>query len=262
MSEGIEEKLDRYGKWQHEFLACGELIDRDDNKVEATVHIRQLTNGRLLVGFVLTNSPDLPDRLALAKRIWKENDIFTKFDGHLKDTADKVTIPLEYPKQAEVSLLEFLESPTIIYQPRKIEIGNPNFGEATVKYEICNFCFIGTESRDILPLRIRKDTLPLRIDKFDFQITQLEDYEEAIEEIEARKNVRQTSEITIRTQIGGGEELNLITKRVDEVCALLSIARGTLITWTSLRYTNDEQKDHQYRCFRNSVTRPYSVPQQ
>lgn len=83
------------------------------------------------------------------------------------------------------------------------------------------------------------------------------DYKDVIDRIKAQKSISVTCELFARPS--EVTELHEVASKVDELCRLLSLARGTKITWISAEECMEDGKAHRI-ILRNSVTWPFSSP--
>lgn len=83
------------------------------------------------------------------------------------------------------------------------------------------------------------------------------DYDDAIRRIRAQKGISVTCEVVAKPS--EVTELHAVASKVDELCRLLSLARGTKITWISAEECMEDGEAHRI-ILRNSVTWPFSSP--
>jgi len=81
------------------------------------------------------------------------------------------------------------------------------------------------------------------------------DYKDVIQRIKAQKGISVTCKITVKPLIS--MELHGVASKVDELCRLLSLARGTKITWISAEKCMKDGKARRI-ILRNAVTWPFS----
>jgi hypothetical protein len=126
-------------------------------------------------------------------------------------------------------------------------------GEANVRFGLTNFHFIGTEVETV-GTQSRLGLLPLEISGRTFMIRQFDDYEKRIDKIEQEERTAITCEGTVHLQ--DPSEITAVTASLDNLCKLLTLARGTLVSWLYL----DVLSPHGgilYTVHRPAVTRPY-----
>lgn len=81
------------------------------------------------------------------------------------------------------------------------------------------------------------------------------DYDDLIRRIKAQKGISVTCEVVAKPPVN--MELGEVTSKTDELCRLLSLARGTKITWINAEECIEDEKAHRI-ILRNHVTWPFS----
>ena len=81
------------------------------------------------------------------------------------------------------------------------------------------------------------------------------DYDDLIRRIKAQKGISVTCEVVAKPSVN--MELGEVTSKLDELCRLLSLARGTKITWINAGECMEDGKAHRI-ILRNPVTWPFS----
>ena len=137
--------------------------------------------------------------------------------------------------------------------------GTPEFeSEASISFELTNFLFMGNEFEKRLSGNIREARRPLlslRLDGRVITIRQKDEYEKIRIDLEARRGVKVTC--TAKTTIKNSSEINEITEMIAGLCDVISIARSTLVNWTSYDVMAQDGRVI-FSSYRNSVTRNYS----
>ena len=81
------------------------------------------------------------------------------------------------------------------------------------------------------------------------------DYDDLIRRTKAQKGISVTCEVVAKPSVN--MELREVTSKLDELCRLLSLARGTKITWINAEECMEDGKAHRI-ILRNPVTWPFS----
>ena len=130
-------------------------------------------------------------------------------------------------------------------------------GQVSVVFELVNFRFSGTEPEIRMVNGFEHGTLIMTLILGDrqVQLRPIADYDQAIATLRAQSGVQVTC--TATTAISAPSEIEAIVSMVDTLCDVMSVARGTLVSWTSLEIrTADELSP--YSQYRSSVTRRYA----
>lgn len=81
------------------------------------------------------------------------------------------------------------------------------------------------------------------------------DYDDVIRRIKAQKGISVTCEVVAKPSMS--MELREVTSKLDELCCLLSLARGTKINWINVEECTGDRHPHGI-ILKNSVTWPFS----
>lgn len=81
------------------------------------------------------------------------------------------------------------------------------------------------------------------------------DYDDLIKRTKAQKGISVTCKVVAKPSVD--MELREVTSKLDELCRLLSLARGTKITWINAEECMEDGKAHRI-ILKNSVTWPFS----
>ena len=105
--------------------------------------------------------------------------------------------------------------------------GPPSRGTATLRFGLANLDFIGNEV-----VRTRSGAgltrLAIRLPDASLAIDEKDDYRAVVARIRAERGTDITSELTVKCS---ARDVDRTTALVDTVCRLLSLARGSLISW-------------------------------
>jgi hypothetical protein len=138
-------------------------------------------------------------------------------------------------------------------------LGESDFSEATsVSFELVNFRFLGTETEESVVDGKQCSTLSLmtlNLGDRKVKLRRVPDYDQVEATLRAQRGVQVTC--TATTSISSPSELDIIVPFMDSLCDVMSVARGTLICWTSFDINSSEDKPS-YSRYRNSVTRRFA----
>jgi hypothetical protein len=137
-------------------------------------------------------------------------------------------------------------------------IGEPNFKEATsISFELVNFRFLGTENEVFVEGDTRRSTLSLmtlNLGEREIKLRWVADYDQVVATLQAECSVQVTC--TATTIINDTAEIDTIVSIVDTLCDVMTVARGTLVSWTSFD-VNVVGSKLPYSKYRNSVARRF-----
>jgi hypothetical protein len=138
------------------------------------------------------------------------------------------------------------------------EIGEPNFKEATsISFDLVNFRFLGIESEIYVEGDRRYSTLSLmtlKLAEREIKLRWVADYDQVVANLRAHSSVQVTC--TATTPIKDSTEIDAVISIVDTLCDVMTVARGTLVSWTSFD-VNVLRSKLPYSRYRNSVTRRF-----
>jgi hypothetical protein len=139
------------------------------------------------------------------------------------------------------------------------QIGRPDFGAGnSVSFELVNFRFLGTESEFFVDGSQQRRTLSLMTLKLgdrDVGLRWIAGYDQVLATLQAQHGVQVTC--TATTVLENPSEIDTVVSVIDTLCDVVSVARGTLVSWTSFDVYNSESQVL-YSSYRNSVTRRFS----
>jgi hypothetical protein len=234
--------------------------------------LRRTFRGKGIIS--LSNGSELPTRFTLAQQ--SDGQLLLSADINLsvwefaasKIEVQKLTGVLLDGRVANVSGPIFLKAVNSVTGTNKARLiaylsnwtlGNSNFsGSALSTFEIVNFRFLGTQCEVIAKEGVERGTLslmPLALGNRDVQLRQVSNYTEAEVALQARRGVEVTC--TATTTLNSFEDMGGAVSVVDTLCDVMSVARATLISWTSFEVTASDSTPLYSQC-RNSVTRRYA----
>lgn len=239
-------ELAKYGKPRNIFRGKGLALFQDGSEDKAPFTLVQLTNSSLLFSLDIRVPQirflsDLPELSALR--------------GILTDGRE-VDVVVSFVKSMRT--IRNGDAERIVGYAKTWHIGNPIFEEAShVTFDIVNFCFYGTESAPHgNGWKLSKMTLDL--EQYIATLHQIPDYDQTVTNLKAQRTIEVTC--TASLPIKSSEELEAVTSTIDRLCEVMSVARGTLIAWTS--FTVHSQADIPiYSRFRHSVVNRYVSPE-
>ena len=120
-------------------------------------------------------------------------------------------------------------------------------------FGITNFCFIGLVPKRFPGHRVSR-VLPLTVGNTRVVMEPVPDYRAVVKAIRAQRGIDITCEAVVR--IDSENDLNGVKAVLDDLCILMSLARGTPINW--IYYDIYSQPNHVIATHhRNAVTRSY-----
>lgn len=136
-----------------------------------------------------------------------------------------------------------------------------NYYSGCYKFSVVNFEFMGNHATK----RITQDgTKQVEHQYLDLELSTpwglaiidpVPDYKDVIQRIKAQKGISVTCKVTVKPLIS--MELEEVASKLDELCRLLSLARGTKINWVNAE-SIDSSGNPTYIILKQSVTWPFS----
>lgn len=235
----------KFGRQRRVFKGSGLARFSDGSEVKASLSLAQLTDTQLLF-------------IADVKRpIWDfmvDGLDLDSFSGMLQDGRSVSVKGLFIKENKEAS---HGRARLIGYSSHWV-IGEQNFREATsISFELVNFLFLGTESETFIEGDTRRSTLSLMTLKLgdrEIKLRWVAEYEQVVATLQAQHGVQVTC--TATTTVKDSDELDTVVSMLDTLCDVMTVARGTLISWTSFDI-NIKGSELPYSRYRNSITRRF-----
>jgi hypothetical protein len=130
--------------------------------------------------------------------------------------------------------------------------------EASVVFDIVNFCFDGTEVEEQVvngQSSLARSLMTLLLGGREVQLRQIPGYDQAVATLRAQRSVQVTCTATVT--VGSLAEIDEVEAMMDTLCDVMSVARGTLVSWTSFE-VHAADGVSPYSRYRNAVTRRYA----
>jgi len=138
-------------------------------------------------------------------------------------------------------------------------LGEPGFsGTTPISFELVNFRFLGTETELFIEGTTQRSTLSLmtlNLGRRDIKLRWVSNYDQVVASLRAQRDVQVTC--TATTTITNPHEIEVVVSAIDTLCDVMSVARGTLVSWTSFDVKTPEN-ELPYSRYRNSVTRRFA----
>lgn len=238
--------LDKFGVLRRAFQGAGLIRFQNGEEFEAQFTLAQHYDGQLLF------SADL------ARPIWDffgrqfevESLTGTLSDGRPVNLLDPIFLKETSPSNSGTRLVGF---------PSRWAIGQMDFDSpAFVTFELVNFLFLGTEVETVTRDGLERSTLsllPLNLGGTEVEVRWSPDYKQVESTLRAQKGVQVTC--IVRKTIHSAAEVGDAESAIEALCNLMSVARGTLVSWTSYDIHASNEAPY-YSFYRNSVTRRYA----
>ena len=138
-------------------------------------------------------------------------------------------------------------------------IGEPNINEATsIFFELVNFRFLGTENEVFIEGSTQRSTLSLmtlKLGEREIKLRWEPDYDRVVAALRAQHGVQVTC--TATATIENSADIDLAIAMMETLCDIMTVARGTLVSWTSFDVKAGGSRPPLYSRYRDSVTRPF-----
>ncbi len=128
----------------------------------------------------------------------------------------------------------------------------------TLRFGVTNFKFEGNtvrEQKTGSEHSLDRGILSVNLDFGKMIIEKMPDYEEIMRNLKALQGIEPTCEILL--ELSQGDDIKWATNIVDSVCMILSLAKGTKITWIYLDGF-DTNNAKCYTLHKYGITRPYA----
>jgi hypothetical protein len=244
--------LSYYGAPIAEYHGSGVLTLTDGTRVDCEFEAGQLTTGSVLL-------------FCISSRIRGTNSEAIKFEG---TTSENFEVTAQ--KHIVFSEAHYSSSaPTqVIFLLRQLFVSTAKNNDArTARFGLTNFEFSGTEPVTksdgsaihqylALPLSLQHNNVITNL-----CIHPINGYQEVIQRVRTLRSIDVTCEVVADIPKGPtGKDLTIVTDVVDNLCYILSVARGTKIQWIYLdEYNAAEKRISRTHCSR--VTKPFcSLP--
>lgn len=251
---------EEYGKSIRVYRGRGHLELTNGNKLPCHIVIQQVERGLIFVTCRL--SPKVAQDSSVLRFLmsFSAQEIDNIY-GRTRDGMSFTTQKELFLVRAQIEA--FSGRPSILrLLAHEIELWPDNKDHAThYKFSVVNFEFVGN---NIVGKAIKDD--PKQVVQFRTNlllqthwgiavVNRVPDYDSIIKRVKAQKGIAVTCEITAKPSVSMG--LKELIPKIDEVCHLLSLSRGTKITWVNA----EEYMGGGKTCgiiLRNAVTWPFS----
>lgn len=218
----------------------GYLIKLDNTQIPANIHLKQKDCGSIYANCLITDNNPLSPTIKI-KKIKGSLDCY-----EIKANCTMVR-ELNFSSSGEIKCTIMCKN--VIFQkniPENIKI--------KYRFKITNFKFIGNQPYKVNETSQRTE-LQISINGIDINIRPISGYKKIIKDIEYTHNVAVSADLLIE---GSMENKDNILQIVDNICSLLSLAKGTKINWISYTIENNNG-DVLEKYYSNRVTKSYST---
>ena len=218
----------------------GYLIKLDDTQIPANIHLKQKDCGSIYADCLITDNNPL-------NHIIKIKEIKGSLDCY--EVKANCTMVREIAINSSREEKRTIMCKDVVFKKNILENTKIQY-----RFKITNFKFIGNQ-----PYKVNETTtqaeLKISINGIDIIIRPVSGYNKIIKDIEYTHNVAVTADLLIKGSI---ENKDNILQIVDNVCSLLSLAKGTKINWISYTLENNDGEVLE-KYYSNRVTKSYSA---
>jgi len=211
--------LDKYGKIVREYRAEGLLNFNDKRGFDCSVHAVQLADGKIIASCLFEKD------LHTLRQYLNQDIPIISITGVTESNE-------QFLLKEDTVILSFSDSGKsirIVVRSKSMGVRRQiNRAPKLVKFGITNFRFIGNRCIKNAN-RTHLGILILNLPDSVVEIYQLPDYDEIIESLRVQRGIDLTCEANVT--ISSLADTRKAAKLVNDVCTLLSIARGTKINW-------------------------------
>ncbi len=242
-------ELKKFGPFRRSFSGAGVIRFITGNEMRAKITLAQRSDTQLIVYI---------DGVLPGFGIFDRKHKLESFQGELKNGLKIYVIAPIFIKESKTSINT--GRTRIIGYPTSWSIGEKNFDfPTTITFEIVNFRFLGTEGETYSREGYEYSTLslmPLNIGGREVLLRWIPEYDQAITILNAQRGVQVTCKATM--PINSPSDIDDCISVMDTLCDVMSIARATLVSWTSFEVGESNNDRSIHTLYRNSVTRRYS----
>ncbi|MBA7485684.1 hypothetical protein ES707_21234 [subsurface metagenome] len=249
-----------YGKVIRPYCAKGKVKLKNDDEFPCQITIQQIETGLIHITCQFTSEVALT--ASATQYIMNSSG---RGIGHVYGkTKDR----LSFKSQGELLIrhakfeLFSNKSSEITLLAQKVNFWSENKCHAgCYKFSVVNFEFTGNHPvKRIIQdgpkqVELLYENLELKTPWGIATVDPVPDYGDLIMKTKAQKGISVTCEVVAKPSVN--MELREISSKLDELCCLLSLARGTKITWINTEECREDGKAHRI-ILRNPVTWPFS----
>lgn len=241
--------LGTYGKVIREYEGVGSLTFDDGKDFACSIHVVQLSDGRILAKCSFEEDPDL--LLQYYHAGTPISSISGTTDGNEFHVGGQILCMNFTHHMAGVS-----RTTDALVLASEMTVTSHTEGDPRLAvFGITNFEFIGNRWKEYSTDSGGLDILEVNFGSSKVQIHKLPDYEETMRAVAAQRGIDVTCEAELA--ICSLAELSQACEVVEDMCRLLSFARGTKINWAYYDCL-DQERRNVLSFHKNSLTRPYS----
>ena len=218
----------------------GYLVKLDDDQITANIHLEQKDCGCIYANCLITDNGPLNPDIKIKE---------------IKGSLDCYEIKVNPIMVREINLNSSGEMKCTI--ACKDVVFKKNILENTkvqYRFKITNFKFRGNQPYKVNETSTQAE-LKISINGIDIIIRPVSGYNKIIKDIEYTHNVAVTADLLIEGNI---ENKDNTIQIVDNICSLLSLAKGTKINWISYTIENNNGEVLE-KYYSNRVTKSYST---
>jgi len=218
----------------------GYLIKLDNTQISANIHLKQKDCGCIYANCLITDNGPLNPNIKI-KEIKGSTDCY-------EIKANPIMVR-EINTNSSGEIKCTIACKDVAFKKNTLENTKIQY-----RFKITNFKFIGNQRYKVNETTIQTE-LKISINGIDIFIRPVSKYNKIIKDIEYTHNVAVTADLLVEGSI---ENKDNIIQIVDNICSLLSLAKGTKINWISytLENNNGEVLEKYYS---NRVTKSYSA---
>jgi len=251
-------QLDVYGKMLETYTGDGVFVLKDGSEVGAQFEVGQSADGRnvlcCILPFDMSTGQQLPDSSRVSRFVATTSEGYQlAVEGNFHETNYLPDLP-----ETDESIMFVSYTADEIH----VERSQPQVGKWRVHFGLTNLRFRGTRPERTgkfvhqgVP-RYRRSylVLPMCVDDTEIVLKPLADYEEVSKRVATLRDIDVTCEAVAIVE--NEAELARLTEVMENLCYLLSIAKGTKINWVYRDlYSHDGDRFETLHSYR--ITKPF-----
>ena len=218
----------------------GYLIKLDDTQISANIHLEQKDCGSIYTDCLITDNNPLNLNIEI-------KDIKGSMDCYQIKANPTIVREIIINSSGKKNC-------TIMCKNVVFKKNIPENTKIQYRFKITNFKFIGNKRYKVNETTIQTE-LKITINGIDIFIRPVNGYNKIIKDIEYTHNVAVTADLLVEGNI---ENKDNIIQIVNNICSLLSLAKGTKINWISYTIENNNGEVLE-KYYSNRVTKSYST---